>query len=327
LRILVTGANGFIGTWLVRELAAYGHEVRCFIEKGTSRLRIESKTSEIVQGDIRDSEILKSAAKNIDTVIHLAAKLGDRGKLDDFLDVNCNGTRICIDAAISNRVRRFILMSSVSVHSYRDILCGDETLPRDADYPAYAVSKIRAEQAVEEASKLIETVIIRPGLVIFGPDDRLFTMPLIRQIKRGIFAFSGRGEHLLCTSYVENLIRGIRLCAEKEEAANKIYIISDNNSISWREFILKWAEVLRIKPSLYNIPEPFLKLSASVCELASRIGFKPPLSRYTLSVISNDLVFSGAKAVHELGYNPEIDIDEGIRRSVRWFDEETGNQK
>ncbi|MBW1873582.1 MAG: NAD-dependent epimerase/dehydratase family protein, partial [Deltaproteobacteria bacterium] len=141
MNILVTGGNGFIGFALVKRLLNDGHAVRCLVHK--SKHLLEGLGPELVRGSLSEPESLASASEGVDLVYHLAGsgRAGDWGKRKWFFEVNAQGTRNILDAAISNKVGRFVMTSSLAVHRFSGHINADEQVPADQEKYAYGASK------------------------------------------------------------------------------------------------------------------------------------------------------------------------------------------
>lgn len=319
---LVTGGNGFLGSHLVRFLHERGYWVRVLVLAGTPVDSILGYCDEIVEGDICNPASLPQATQDIDVVFHLAALVTDWGASASFVRVNVQGTEHVLQAAIQSGCRRFVHMSSLAVHQYRDILDGDETCPRDATTPAYAVTKKQAEDVVLAHQRDIETVILRPGLFPYGPGDTQNLPRLFASFEAGQFGFVGGGHAQFCTSYVDNLVEGMLLAAEKPEAIGQTFVLCDNQPISWQQFATVVAQQLGTRKPRWSVPYFLLFPLVWLWEQAYRllrIRQSPTLTCYRLRVVYYHLVFSNAKARRLLDYQPRIDFEEGMKRTIRWY--------
>ncbi|MDD5224008.1 MAG: NAD-dependent epimerase/dehydratase family protein [bacterium] len=324
MKALVTGADGFIGSNLVSALLARGFEVRALVFPGSPSRNLDGLPVEICSGDLTRPETLLPAAAGVDYVFHLAAKVTDWGPLSEFRKVIVEGTGNILEASAASRVRRFLYVSTLAVHRYRDYIDGDENAPRDCRNLPYGVTKIEAEDRVRHFQKSgrLGTVIIRPGIFPFGPNDRTSFFPLAQAFEGGIFGFIRGGKKFLCTSYVENLVEGMILAALAPRAEGQTYILTDGIKVTWKELFELFTRHLGKKPLWINIPYPPVYLVALFWESLYRLfGVKtaPLLTRYRVSLQAYHLHFDCRKAREELGYRPLVDLEEGIRRTVAWY--------
>ena len=298
---LVTGANGFIGSNLTKKLLENGWIVKGMVLPGTSITFIDNLDIEIVSGNITEPDSLIKASKNTDVIFHLAALAKDWGNPELFFKINAEGTKNLLEAAVRNNISRFVLMSSVAVHNYSGHYRSTEDTPRDCrlDFP-YGLSKIKAEDYVTDfyEKKLIESVIIRPGLFPFGPNDITSFCKLANALKHGLFSYINGGNTVISTAYVENLCYGIELAGTKKQASGKTYLITDNIEISWKNLIEKFCKELEIKPPFLSIPYFSGTAIALILEKfwsILKISGEPPITKYRVSLMYKDLFFASEK--------------------------------
>ncbi len=286
MKVLVTGANGFLGKHIVRELVARGHVVRCLVQPGTpcNGLGVpgcdacrsgETRAGEPVIGNLETpSSGLAAAPAGCDAVLHLAALVKEWGDWEPFRRINVEGTRALALAAARAGACRFLFMSSLAVHGRGDFLEGGEEAPRDHAGNPYARSKIECEDLLLElhADGAIETVIIRPGLVPFGEGDVRGFLPLQHTIERGMMPVTGNPDHLTCTAYARNLARGVALALESPAAAGRTYVIADDNKVSWRYYFEAIARSSGTRLRFLRLPAGPATVGARLCEKAWGLG-------------------------------------------------------
>ncbi|MEK9194239.1 MAG: NAD-dependent epimerase/dehydratase family protein [Patescibacteria group bacterium] len=319
---LVTGANGFIGSHLVRELERSGYKVRGFVLEGTSTKSLIGTNCETFYGDITRRETLESAMKDVSLVFHLAGLVSDYGLTEDFLMINVHGTANVLAAAIEHRVKRFVFVSSIAVHPY-GFTCGNENMPFSNENNGYIQSKIEAEIMVRGVNgHAIQTTVVRPGLVVFGPGECLPFLELVRALEKGRFAYIRKGEMVMSTSYVKNLVYGLRLAAESENGVGEVFLIADKN-LRWRDFIEMICSRLDIKPPRVSVP---FKLAYGIAFLEEslwrmlQIKNPPTLTRYRISAAGKSTEVSIEKARRFIGYEPEIGLDEALYHTFTWYE-------
>jgi len=324
VKFLVTGVNGFIGSNLTRHLLNKGHQVRGLILPGTDETFLEGLEVEKVYGDLTKPETLTGIVEGVDVVIHLAAKVAEWGPEESFKILNFEATQTMLDLAITNGVKRFVYMSSLTVHGLKNFDNATEDTPYEpCNY--YALYKKKSEDLLNEyhSKKKIEVVIIRPGFVIFGPNDRMFSLEVYqRYAKKNGMPVINKGKALTCYSYVENLVDGLILVSEHPKAAGNTYILSDGPNISWKEFNNEMFRPLGKEIKLSSVPYWLAYLGAGLMEGIYKLFRRksPPLiTLYMIKVQSRDLSFSNQKIMQELGYEPKISIQEGFLRTYEWF--------
>ena len=294
------------------------------MQPGTPTAGVDRVAHETVWSDLRSESSLDLAVRGVDRVAHLAALLGDYGPAEPYTRVNVDGTRALLDRAAAAGARRFVLMSSLAIHRYRGHPAGDEDTVADNDAMPYGVSKRSAEAILREAHAAgrIETVAVRPGVFLYGPNDVRHFVPLARSIERGWMPLLDGGRARMCTSYVENLVDGVRLCLESAAAAGRTYVIADDRTPTWREVFERIAGELGVRPPRIDIPSPIaLGLARTLERAVPLFGAHrdPGLTEYRVRLVSSDIVFSSDRARRELGYTPTVGLDEGLRRAVAWY--------
>ncbi|MBN1810889.1 MAG: NAD-dependent epimerase/dehydratase family protein, partial [Anaerolineae bacterium] len=209
MRVLVTGANGFVGATLCRKLVERGDSVRGLVRRTGDLSLLEGVLIEQVVGALDDLPSLVAATQDVEVVYHVAAAVSDWGPLAYFRRVNVEGTKNVLEAAIQNGVRRFVYVSSAAVHSFVGAQDMDEQSPQLPTPFAYCQSKREAEAlalAYHSRGKIV-VAIVRPGDV-YGPGDRVALLRLSRLLESGLMAHIGPGEKLGAFTYVENLADG-----------------------------------------------------------------------------------------------------------------------
>lgn len=322
MKVLVTGAHGFLGSHISETLLAAGHQVRALVSPwgDTGNLRAVSRHPglEVQRADLSQEGAIAGRCDGVEGVVHAAARVADWGPWDAFYRTNVVGTRQLIEEAAAVGVRRFVLISSVAVHRYSGFRNADpRSQPRDNVRDAYANSKIMAENLVFESNG-IEGVVVRPGLWPFGPRDPNFRR-VVRALEQGLFPMVGSGESVINTAYVENLALGVRLSLERPEAARHVYVIADEGMPTWRELLAELARLLGEHPPRLRLPRTPTKALASGLEATWGALFprnEPPMTRYRAGLMARDVHFSIQHAVDELDYRPAVTWREGLRRTV-----------
>ena len=318
MKVLVTGAHGFIGSHLVDKLLAEGASVRALVSPWGQLDNLAGVLGrlELVRADITQPESLVGVCDGVELVYHAAARVADYGPEKAFWQANVKGTENLLREAERAGVKRLVLVSSVAVHRYSGFRDADPRVqPRDGMINAYAHSKVAAEDVLKRAG--LETVIVRPGLWPFGPRDPNFRR-VVEALKKGMFPLVDGGKAVLNTAYSENLVSGLWLAGTVPQAAGRTYVLADAGTPSWKDVFSELAHLL-------HAPEPRLSLPGSLTEplgeaveraYALAGSREPPLTRYRGALMRRDVHFSTAAAAHELGYCPEVSWQEGLARTV-----------
>jgi nucleoside-diphosphate-sugar epimerase len=322
-RILVTGATGFTGGHLARRLAAQGHTVRALVRGKGQSADLTRHGLEPVVGDLCDPASLDAATRGIDTVYHIAAAFRQEGMARElFWQVNAQGTKLLIEAAIRNGVSRFVHCSTVGVHGDIEHPPANEHAPL-APGDHYQESKLEGERIAAQYMKdgKIPLTVFRPA-GIFGPGDLRF-LKLFRPIKRRRFVMIGDGSVLYHLTYIDDLVDGIILCGTVEAAVGQTYILAGNQYGSLKDLVALIADELAVPPPRLHIPLWPVYSAAFMSEVICKpLGIEPPLYRRRVDFFRKSRAFDISKAKAELGYTPKIGLREGIRRTGKWYAEQ-----
>jgi nucleoside-diphosphate-sugar epimerase len=317
--VLVTGVTGFTGGALALELARRGHRVRGLVRSREGLARLIEAGIEPRDGDIRDADAVARAAEGVERIYHIAAVFRSAGHPDSYYeDVNRGGVANVIAAARRHGVARVVHCSTMGVHGHLSEIPGDETSPFNPG-DIYQETKLAGERIASAAFQDdVCGAIVRP-MGIYGPGDLRF-LKLFRAIRRGRFVMVGSGETLYHFAYIDDLVEGFILCGEHPDAPGGTYLIGGDDYITLNEFTGLIAEAVGARPPRWRIPVWPVMAAGAVCEAVCRpLGLEPPLHRRRVAFFTKDRAFSNEKARRELGFEPRIDMREGIRRTARWY--------
>lgn len=326
---LVTGSSGFIGSNLCRRLAGEGWHVRALLRRSSSREFLEGVDAELCLGAVDDVPSLAQAAKGVHTVFHLAARPPDWGKLSDFRRDNVEGTRNVIEAAAAGGAQRFFHMSSLSAHAFTGHLDADEDTPFMSESELYGasfhynVSKAEAEVMAFELArdKGLALSSARTGMA-YGPNDHGIFYQMAEGVRGGMYSHVGGGKAIMSLVYVDNLLDGILAAATHPGAVGRVYNLVDDGKVSIRAFVDAMCDALGWKRPRGTTPLGLARFAGAALEDMYRlVGAKkgPPLTRYRIAYIAKDLHFSNARAKRELGWEPKVGFEEGLRRTADWY--------
>ena len=326
-KVLITGAAGWLGSRLVHQLRACSPaSVRCLLLPGQDSKAILSimPDAEIVIGDLRnpaDCEQFVRGASGA-TLFHTAGIIHPR-RVREFYEINRDGTANLFDAAVTSGVRRAVVVSSNSpcgCNPHRDHLF-DERSPYHP-YLNYGRSKMEMEQAVQARSGSIETVIVRAPW-FYGPHQPPRQTLFFTMIRDGKAPIAGDGQNLRSMAYVDNLCQGLIRAAEVEKAAGKIYWIADKRPYAMNEIIDTVERLLETefgrRCAHRRLRLPGLASSFAYIADASlqHLGLYNQ-KLHVLSEMNKTIACSIACAEEELGYRPQVELEEGMRRSIQW---------
>ena len=310
-KVLITGANGFIGNTLMRY----------YKQHGTAVVGVDlcGNGDDIIEGDISDPDTISHLLEQCDVIVHTAALVSNAMKDSDMWRVNVLATRNLIAAAKRYKVRRFVQISSIV--AYGNTAHGelDEDYPVHAAGGSYVLTKLASEHAVlaAHASGGIEVVILRPGDV-YGPGSRPWIIAPLEAIAKNQFMLPAKGEGFFRPVYVDDLIRGIDLAVRHPEAAGEIFNLSCEGYITTKEYFAPHYQWLGKKGPMLVSTNVALVISAIASKVADLMGNLNEASPATVAQLATKSWFSIKKAERILGWKPEISFAEGIKRSHQW---------
>lgn len=319
--ILVTGGSGFMGRALVRRLLALGRPVTVL---DVAPLPGDLADAAFVAASVTDPVAVTTAMRGAEAVVHLAAKVSDAGRLHDFQRLNVEATRLVATAARDAGVRRFVHMSSVAVFDYRPgHLDTDETHPTGGHEFPYGRTKAEAERVLHGLTTPdFAPTIVRPGLMPYGPGDRLASAGLLGATARGVPWIVDGGGALLSTAYITNLVDGLVLCLDHPAAPGETFHLADDVRVTWRELAVAIGRALGGAPPPRSVPRRLAAPAAAAIEAAWLVLGRrtpPPLTRYRIRTATRDLHFANAKAKRVLGWTPHVGLADGLAATVAWW--------
>ncbi|MGB2041607.1 MAG: NAD-dependent epimerase/dehydratase family protein [Porticoccaceae bacterium] len=314
-KVLITGANGFIGNQLMQYYKTQGI--------ATVGVDLQGNGDDIIQGDIAQPETISEQLKDCDVVVHTAALVSNAMADADMWRVNVQATSNLVAAAEQYKVRRFVQISSIVAYGNSAEGELDETQPVHADGGSYVLTKLASEHAVltATANSAMELVIIRPGDV-YGPGSRPWIILPIEAIKKGQFMLPAKGEGFFRPVYIDDLIRGIALAVSTQEASGEIFNLSCEGYISTKEFFSHHCRWMNKRGPLTVSTRLALLAAAAATKIANLTGGVNEASTATVTQLCTKSWFSIAKAEKLLGWKPEMPFEEGMQRSKTWAQEQ-----
>lgn len=321
MKVLVTGATGFIGRQLLPALQRARHQVVCAVRAATDRTGLSAMGVEIV--DIRDDGAMEQALVGCGALIHLAGQMGAYGTpYQAFYETNCTLTERLAKLAVQAGVARFIFCSTPGVYGFGQRLCKEETpyAPRND----YERTKALAEQALIRTCSGTGTAytILRPDFV-YGPGD-MRRVKLYRNIRRHRFVLTTSGKSYLHPTYIDDVIQGFMLCLKNEQAENQIFNLAGEKDVPSGTYLAEIAHQLGVKLIHINLGYHLSILAATAIDrtmqaLLHKEGF---VSKNKIDFLSVDHSSSIQKAQTLLGYCPQYTLEQGLAATLAWCREE-----
>lgn len=320
--VLVTGGKGFLGQHLVRRLIEAGHEVRVLARPKSTRDQTKESEANVTWGDIRDRQTVEHAVEGVDHVIHLVSNFRNGGSdKKDAYAINVQGTENVLEACLKSQVKHLIHCSTIGVHgNVKCIPASEETPFNPGDL--YQETKLAAEKRVWEFFRQtnLPITVIRP-ISMLGPGD-LRMLKLFRMIKGGWFVMVGNGDALFQPAYIDDVVRGFLLCLGNEKAMGEAFIVGGEEHLPLKHLVRLIATELNVAPPKLKVPLKPVQWLAALCEgVCLPLGVEPPLHQRRVSFFQNNRAFSVEKAKRILGYQPQVSLPEGIRRTIHWYEE------
>lgn len=322
--VMVTGANGFIGSNLCTSLIETGQSVIGLVRPSSDVSFLKDlPTLQIVEGDITQRESFEAAMKDVEVVYHLAGYSSDWGPWNTFRSVHVEGVKKVMDTALQCGVKRVVHISSVSVYGFPGGIDIDENTPLVSrpDDP-YITTKAEGEAlALSYLSDGLEVTVLRPAGV-YGPNDRTTTLQIAPTLLGRQFGYVDGGKYLMAPVYVDNLVQAILLAAESNRAAGQVYNVVDDGKVTWKEYIEWMCEDLNCRTPWLSVPRWIAWPLAVVMDSSAKFMKKkesPMINKYRVRVVMKHHHYSTEKAKRELGYRPEISTREGIKRTIDWY--------
>ncbi len=317
--VLLTGANGFVGSHVADALLARGDRVRAMV-RVTSNLRwLENKSVDRTYASLEDYHSLCRALEGVDAVIHNAGVVSAPNKYLYFFN-NTDGTRRLIEAVLESApdISRFVYVSSQAAGGPTL----DEEPRRESDPPnpitAYGESKLLAENHLKKYMDRIPISIVRPS-PIYGPRDTGF-LPYFKLISRGLLPLFGSGRELSLT-HTQDLARQILVQLDNEEAVGEVFHAAPFDPVSLEEFTSTITRVLGGSPLVVNLPDTLIRYGFPLAyPLIRLLGIKPPFRVDKLPDILNPRwTISGDKAREMLGFEGVLPLLAGVGQTVEWY--------
>ena len=321
MKILVTGGTGFTGKALVRRLLDDGHNVIALdYKEGLKTQELREWGAKIIIGSVTDPNVVHKCMPGVEIVHHLAAAFREMNVPDSYYDeVNVEGTRVVLDAAHREGVKKFVYCSTCGVHGNCDNPPAAEDAPiQPADY--YQRTKYEAEPIVlEYYKKGLPATILRPA-AIYGPGDPERFLMIFRRVSRGLFPMFGNGKTLYHPLYIDNLVDALVLSMDVDKGLGEAYLIADEEYVEIEDLVRRTARAMNTKVRIPHFPVmPVVALGHVIEKLCKPFGVTPPIFPRRVDWYRQNRAFDIRKATRDLGYAPRVLLDDGLRRTAVWY--------
>jgi nucleoside-diphosphate-sugar epimerase len=323
MKVLITGATGFLGGALARRLHGMGTRVTALGRDQRALSVLEAQHIHAVRADLVDTQTIVRLCRDQEIVFHCGALSSPWGKSGDFYNANVAGTENIIRGCEEGHVNRLVNVSTPSIYfgyKPRFNVREDAVLPKK---PAneYARTKLMAEARIDAACQRgLSVITVRPR-AIFGPGDRAILPRLFERLQKGDLRIIGSGKNLADLSYVENVVDALLLCAEAPAPAlGKKYNITNGEQVILWGLIQRAAHALGLPVPQKHIPYPVADFLARMFEIVYSMlpgRPEPPLTRYSVGILAIGFTLDISAARRDLGYRPRVSMQEGIEEVIR----------
>ncbi|WP_314369775.1 NAD(P)-dependent oxidoreductase [uncultured Streptococcus sp.] len=320
MKVLVTGATGFLGKYVVKELVAEGYFVRAFGRNEVVGQSLVSDKVEFFKGDLSSKQAVEEACKGVEMVVHAGALSTVWGPWESFYQANVLGTQHVLEACRTNKIHRLVYVSSPSIYAAPkdQIDIKEEDAPAENHLNNYIKSKLLSEKLFP-AYPDVPSIILRPrGL--FGIGDTSILPRVLKLSQKIGIPLIKEGKQLMDMTCVENVALAIALALKADRAEGQVYNITNGEPTPFKELIEEALQGLGFPIRYKKLPAFLLGGLASSLEVLYRVlplKGEPPLTRYTYYLLRYSQTLDISKARQELGYEPRISIKEGIAQYVQ----------
>ena len=320
MKVLVTGATGFLGKYVVKELVAEGYFVRAFGRNEAVGQSLVSDQVEFFKGDLSSKQAVEEACKGVEMVVHAGALSTVWGPWESFYQANVLGTQHVLEASRTNKIKRLVYVSSPSIYAAPKDQIGikEEDAPTENHLNNYIKSKLLSENLFP-AYPDVPSIILRPrGL--FGVGDTSILPRVLKLSQKIGIPLIKEGKQLMDMTCVENVALAIALALKANQVEGQVYNITNGEPTPFKELIEEALQGLGLPIRYKKLPAFLLGGLASILEILYRIlplKGEPPLTRYTYYLLRYSQTLDISKAREELGYEPRISIKEGIAQYVQ----------
>jgi nucleoside-diphosphate-sugar epimerase len=322
MTLLVTGATGFLGSHLTDLLLARGERPRVLVRADSVGALAEADV-DVHTADICDRAALEEALSGVHCVLHCAARTGPWGPAAEYERTNVRALEALVRTALAAGVRRFVHVSSITVHGNDVGGEADESAPLRAEANPYSRSKVAGERLLERMirDEGAPVTIMRPGW-IYGPRDTASFARVAGMIEKGRMIILGSGRNHLPLIYAGDAAQGILLASEAGQAVGRSYLLVNDEPVTQRDFVGAIAAELAVPTPTRRIPYELGVMLGTVGETVGRVTRReqpPPVMRYGIRLLGGENRFNISRARRELGFSPRVGLAEGVRRSVEWY--------
>jgi nucleoside-diphosphate-sugar epimerase len=320
MTILVTGATGFLGSALTIELVKRQQTVRILARDEKKARQQFGDAVMIIAGDITDTAQVRRAVDGATTIYHCVGKLYHPSiPAELYTQTHVEGTDILLKACQGQtQLQHFVHISTTGVHGVTGTTPAAEDAPFAPTNP-YESTKLEGELLALKAyqEQGLPVSVVRPGLV-YGPGD-LHLLGFFKSIHKGMFRVIDGGKALLHPVYIDDMVTAMLLCAEQSQAIGRAYNIAGDHPVAIRELATTIAYALDRKLPAESIPLWLANLASDIFTITPGMRAEYAPTRSRVAFLTHSRIYDISRARSELGYRPEVGLEEGMKRTVAWY--------
>ncbi len=322
----ITGGTGFLGGAMIRQLVRRFDTVRVLVRKPRDDERIRRMGAEPVRGDLTSPGGCDELIRPGDIIYHAAAKVELRGRWRDFQATTVEGTRRLVDAAVRKEASRFVNVSSASVYAPEaagdsEGVRADRTPTGPRPYNFYGRAKLEAEQIVQRECERagLPWTTVRLGFC-YGAGNRALLTDFVPRLKRGRLFLIGDGRNRIATCYIDDAARAVMRAGIADSVAGKIYDVASDEHVTQKRFVDGMADAVGLPRTEMHVRADQAYRFALLLDMLAKIpGCEPQVGRLIVRLMAADQVVDASLTRRDLGWAPEIDLEEGLRRTAAWY--------
>lgn len=322
MNYFITGATGFVGSWVAQELSRKGEQVTCLVRKTSNLKWLKGLPAAYHYGSLLEPETLKEGIRNADYVLHIAG-VTKALSLKEFYSGNVEATRNILEVVKAENpgIKKFVHISSQAA-------AGPSAgkLPKDETAPAnpltdYGRSKLQSEETARQYMEFFPLTILRPPTV-YGPRDT-DVFEVFKNVRMGVNLKVGSNDPVVSIIHAFDLARGIMVAAEHPKSSGETFFITNEEPCAWSEVIDILQKLMHKKVLTIPIPYPLAYSAGAAMELAARLSGKPTiLNRQKIrEVRAGYWVASSRKIKEYLGFTPRLSLQQGLKETLEWYQE------
>ncbi|MBN2552573.1 MAG: NAD(P)-dependent oxidoreductase [Spirochaetales bacterium] len=320
--VLITGANGFIGSHLCDAFTHRGYQVYGLVRSTSDLKFLKDSNVRLVYGDLRDIGSIE-LPDSVEVIVHAAASVSDYASMEEcrtnILDITINLTDWSRQRC--KGLKKFVYISSALTIGYCADDISEDSPGRSVDYLPYIHMKKKTETFLMERFRQtgFPVVIMRPGDV-YGPRDRTSCEIMLRGAERSQLVVVGKGDKKFGFCYPDNLCRAVLAAAEKPGTEGRAYTVTNSVFPTWRAFFSALREGVG-RPQRIYVPVSLALAVVLFLGLLRRLfpGFKPPINYYRIRRITCQTTYDLSKTIRELDYDPDNDYESQFNAIVEWY--------